>query len=166
MAHHVRKPIYDFALPSPLLLTETSLMPILFKDAALRPQYSKLHHFNPKLCGILHRLQDMVQSRYHKDIVITQIERGQDENDRIYKNDKTNKHRKTAHGVWAAVDIRSSIFSNTEISEVIAFLNSYNDTNSNPIKGGNTALHHAVEGGVKHIHIQYAPRLKHKSAGV
>jgi hypothetical protein len=141
-------------------------MPLLFKDAALMPQYSKLHHYNPKMCEILHKLQHMVQSKYHKNVMITQIERGQEENDRIYKNDKTKKHRKTAHGVWAAVDIRSSSFSGPEISEIVAFLNSYDDRNSNPTRGGNTALYHAVQGGAPHIHIQYAPPLKSKAAGV
>jgi hypothetical protein len=141
-------------------------MPILFKEATLKTQYAKLHHYNPKMCEILLKLQQMAESSYQKNIVITQIERGQEENDKIYANDKTKKHRKTAHGVWAAVDIRSSNFNSDEISKIVDFLNSYNAINSNPIKGGNTALYHAVQGGAAHIHIQYAPPHKHKAADV
>ncbi|MEK9281205.1 hypothetical protein MTR72_16545 [Bradyrhizobium sp. ISRA442] len=144
-------------------------MPVLVKGSdapRLRREYSELHHYNPKLCDILLKLQHFVETNFHKNVTITQIERSQEENDRIYKSDKTKMHRKTAHGVWAAVDIRSSDFNETQISEMLAFLNAYNSSNSNPIKGGNTGLYHAVAGGAAHIHIQYAPPLKHKAAGV
>ena len=113
------------------------------------------------MCKILYDLQNHVAQKYHKNITITQIDRSQDENDQIYKN-TTKKHRKTAHGVWAAVDVRSRDFTVPEIEEMISFLNSfYNSTNSNPLKGGNTAMCHEIPGHGMHFHIQYAPPLRH-----
>jgi hypothetical protein len=140
-------------------------MPIMVDGrnaAVLRQSYTKLHHYNPKMCEVLTSLQIHVEKKYKKNVTITQIDRSQKENDRIYKA-SAKKQRKTAHGVWAAVDIRSRDFTSAEIAEIVSFLNSsYNDKNSNPLKNGDTAMCHEVPGHGVHFHIQYAPlRKKH-----
>ncbi len=125
--------------------------------AALRTSYTKLHAYNPPMCRLLHKLEAHVESKYQKHITITQIDRSQEENDKIYKN-STRPKRKTAHSVWAAVDIRSSDFTKKEIEEIISFLNDeYNGSNSNPLPSGSTAMCHEVPGHGMHFHIQYAP---------
>ena len=134
-------------------------MPIMVDGrnaAALRASLTKLHHFNKPLCEILCKLQAHVETKYHKSITLTQIDRDQGENDRIYAH-TGKKQRKTAHGVWAAVDIRSRDFKPEEIEEIVFFLNSYNGSNSNPLKNGDTAMCHEVPGHGMHFHIQYAP---------
>lgn len=137
-------------------------MPIMVDGrnaAALRASYVKLHHFNPSMCRILNELQAHVQAKYHKNITITQIDRDQAANDRIYAR-SGKKHRKTAHSVWAAVDIRSLDFTAGEIKEIVAFLNGHNRSNSNPLPNGDTAMCHEVPGHGMHFHIQYAPPAK------
>ena|SRR6266568_4118778 len=141
-------------------------MPIMVDGrnaGALRTSYTKLHHHNPPMCDLLTKLQAHVEVKYRKNITLTQIDRDQAANDAIYQN-ASKKRRKTAHGVWAAVDIRSRDFTAKEIQEIVSFLNSYNRSNSNPLKNGDTAMCHEVPGHGLHFHIQYAPPLKKHSA--
>ncbi|WP_158684266.1 hypothetical protein [Methylobacterium sp. 285MFTsu5.1] len=129
------------------------------KDKDLQPQYVKLQHFNPALCSIVQKLADYVSSSFNKDVIVTCIYRSQSENDSIYKN-VTKKKKITAHGVWAAIDIRSHGLEDN-IPDMLKFLNAYNSTNANKTKSGQTAIFHEIVGHGPHFHIQYQKKEVH-----
>jgi len=122
----------------------------------LRGEYTTLYHFNRPLCKILEGLAEYVFSISRKDVMITCVCRNQAQNDKAYeclKESARPKPRKTAHSVYAAIDIRSRGLEE-HIPAMLSWLNAYDSSNANPIKSGRTAFFHDMGHG-PHFHIQY-----------
>ena len=126
-------------------------MTILFDTPKLRKEFTQLRHVNPPLCRLLDSLDRHLHEHYAKSLHVTCVLRSQEENDRIYTGEKP---KKTAHGVWAAVDIRSKGLE-SHIAAMLEFLNKNTAHNANRTRNGKTAIFHEVKGHGPHFHIQF-----------
>jgi hypothetical protein len=131
-------------------------MTIVFASAKLRKEFTRLRHWNPPLCDILDKLDRYLHEHHQKALHVTCVLRSQEENDKIYAGEKP---KKTAHGVWAAVDIRSHGLE-SHIPAMLEFLNAYTPRNANRTRNGKTAIFHEVKGHGPHFHIQFQERAR------
>jgi uncharacterized protein YcbK (DUF882 family) len=123
-----------------------------FKTDRIRDEWAQLAFKNMPLFDIVTRLHDYVADTYGREIVLTSIYRTPEENESLYKDTPLGKRPQAQpHTRWAAVDIRSSIFSLDEITGILAWLNA---SFKNP-SGKATAIYHAIQGNVGHLHIQH-----------
>lgn len=123
----------------------------------LHKEWVELYHKNLPLFHAVEELSRLVHRKAGKFTVVTCVYRSQEENDGIYKGHH-GRPKKTAHSVWAAVDIRSRGLEG-HITELVDHMNkSFNGTNANGVRGGNTALFHEIKGHGPHFHIQYQER--------
>jgi len=123
----------------------------------LQEEYARLKYFNGPLCSIVEGLSAYVSGLCKKDVMVTCICRTQARNDEIYacmKEKARPKPRKTAHSVYAAIDLRSRGLEK-HIPAMLDWLNQYNSSNANPTKSGRTAFFHEVNGHGPHFHVQY-----------
>lgn len=114
---------------------------------------------NKPLSDLIFDLAEHIADTYNKELVITMIDRTQEEQDAIYKDDAKYKVKKfkSPHQFWQAVDIRSSIFKKDEITAIEKHLNEkYNPSN----ECAWTARNHVVGKGAYHFHIQYVEKKK------
>ena len=132
---------------------------MLFKSDRIRDEWSQLAFKNLPLFDIINRLHDHVAEVYGKELVLTSILRTKEENDELYK-DTPPEQRPAAspHCIWGAVDVRSSTFTDEEITSLTAWLNA---SFRNP-SGKATALYHSIPGQAKHFHIQHSNGLPPK----
>ena len=136
-------------------------MTLVFESDKLRKEFTRLHHWNPALCQIVGNLARHLQEHHQKVLHVTCVLRSQEENDRIYAGEKP---KKTAHGVWAAIDIRSKGLE-PHIPEMLEFLNAYTPRNANRTRNGKTAIFHEVKGHGPHFHIQFQEKHGKAHAG-
>ena len=123
-----------------------------FKSDRIRDEWAQLAFKNPGLFSIIEKLHDYVANTHCKEIMLTSIYRTPEENDILYKDTPADKRPKAQpHTLWAAADIRSSMFSQDEITSIVSWLNA---SFKNP-SGKSTALYHAIQGNVGHLHIQH-----------
>jgi hypothetical protein len=124
----------------------------------LKAEFDELVEKNLELAQLIGDLTRFTQEQYGKDVVITMIDRTDAEQDEIYKNDakyKVKKFRSPHQGLWQAVDLRTSIYTAEEITEIELYLNTkYNPTNY--FKW--TARNHVVGSGAMHFHVQLAKK--------
>lgn len=122
-----------------------------FKTDRLREEMNQLLVKNTELWKLMDVLDVYAKLEFSKDIVITSIFRTEEENAALYAATPIDKRpARSPHMDWKAVDIRSSNFTDAEITKMLAFLNCF--TNKN---GKRIALYHEIPGNVKHFHIQY-----------
>lgn len=134
-------------------------MPIVFRadgDGKVVKNYCmELQRTNPGMIKILQAVDQYVTTKYAKNLQVTEVYRSAEENKAIY-----GKPKKTAHTVWAAVDVSSGEFDGDQIRDIVSFIrDNFDGTNSNPMRGHGSALYHSVGKGY-HIHIQWAPKRK------
>lgn len=119
----------------------------------LEEEWEVLDAQNTHLKSLILDLDKYAYDRYQKNLVITMIYRTNEEQDNIYKDDERYKKKKfkSPHQFFQGVDIRSSIFNEDEIKDLVNYLNTrYNDSNYYKY----TAKCHNVGLG-DHFHIQY-----------
>lgn len=118
---------------------------IQFKDVSVQGEYYLLPIHNRRLAELLNALHSFVSLELKKDIMITEI----------YRDPAQNAAQggipNSPHMTWEAVDIRSWIYTDTEIQRILGFLNAFTFRN-----GKQVAVYHAVKNGAPHFHIQYA----------
>ena len=125
----------------------------------LKTELIKLRKYNRPLLKLIIDLYHWVEDKYGKDVILTMIFRTQEEQDNLYKgitNSKNIKYDeypwKSPHQFWHAIDIRSRVYNEDEIEEIVRYLNNkYNAT----IYYGKTAVVHEVGDYGMHFHIQY-----------
>lgn len=128
----------------------------------LKDELKELKNKNKPLLDLLVDLYHWVDNNFKKDVIITMIYRTQEEQDKIYKGLKRSDGReydkrpwRSPHQFWVAADIRSKIYSSSEIEKIENYLNNkYNS--SNYFKW--TAKNHKVGNGAFHFHIQYSKK--------
>lgn len=116
-------------------------------------EFRELRTKNRPLAKLLIDLYHWIDDKYKKDVVMTMIFRTPQEQDYLYRNSIKYKVKPwtSPHQYWHAVDIRSLIFTDDEIDEIVEYLNNkYNNTNYYRW----TAKAHKVGEGAMHFHIQ------------
>lgn len=103
-----------------------------------------------RLYIIVCSLSGFVQNKFHKDIEITGIDRSQNEQDNIYKDNPDYQKAKwySVHQFWRGVDISVKYFTDIEKLAILEFLNQFEYGNDKK-----TALIHNAGYGT-HLHIQ------------
>lgn len=112
---------------------------------------------NPELYDLILDVCQYVKSDICKDVVITMINRTQEEQDELYKDSEKYKAKKfySPHQFGHAADLRSSIYSKEEIDKIVKYVNDkYNATNFYKP----SALYHEVGNNGLHFHIQYSKK--------
>lgn len=131
-----------------------------FKDESkvrLDGEWTRLNGDNKALCDIIIDAAKYCHAHFGKPTTITMIYRTQLEQDGFYKNDPKYKKEKffSPHQLWSAVDLRSHIYTQAEIDQLVEYLNGmYNKSN---LYAWTTKCHEVSDNGM-HFHVQY--RLK------
>ena len=130
-------------------------MEIEFKNDSerLQEEWGELGSRNVALKNLVFDVASYVWSKYEKNIIITMIYRTDEEQDAIYADDERyqKKKFKSPHQFMQAVDLRSKVFTNEEIDDIVNHINEKFD-DSNWYNW--TAKCHDVGLG-DHFHIQY-----------
>jgi len=132
----------------------------------IKNELKDLKSKNEPLLDLIIDLYHYVDNQFDKDVIITMIAREQAEQDTIYKDTYRGSRAynddpwKSPHQVWTAIDIRSSIYTDSEIKKIEEYLNmKYNNSNYYKV----TAMYHEVTTADgrklgKHFHINYATK--------
>lgn len=122
----------------------------------LETELKDLESKNPELNQLLINLAKMVKEKFNKDLIITMIYRTQSEQDYLYRDDSSYKLKKfkSPHQFWHAVDLRSWIYTESERSEMVKWLNTQGIIKNNYYKW--TSKVHEVGSNGLHFHIQFA----------
>ncbi len=139
-------------------IEEPKIIPIGYKNDNIRliNEYIELKDQNLELYNILDGLNTYTNEEFKKNIVITMIYRTQAEQEYLYRNSKryAQKKFKSPHQFMQGVDIRSRTFTQSEIKQIVAWLNQ-NKQRGNYYKW--VAKCHDVGSG-RHFHIQYVKK--------
>lgn len=126
---------------------------IEFKSEEEREEFEDAR-LNNKLKNIIKMMSIYTNIRFDKNIIVTEVYRAQEEQDRVYKDNEKYRESpwKSTHQFWRAVDLRSWTFEENEIEEILDILNKIPYDINRPQK--KTAIYHKTKYGAKHIHIQ------------
>lgn len=124
---------------------------LLFKTRRIQDEYSELYEKNNELFKIVEKVNFITEALMGKSIVITEVYRTQEEQDRYYKG--KNKFI-SPHQRWLAVDIRSRNFTEKEVLAIVHAINKNVNSKNTYIP---TAFYHDIGLG-KHIHMQFKKR--------
>lgn len=125
---------------------------IQFKNDRIKAEWSQLESNNLSLFNLVKALSLLVKNNFDKDVVITSIYRSAEEQAELYKDvPEGKKVLNSPHMRWEAVDLRSNIYTETEIKKMLTFLNLF------LYQGGqrNVAIYHTIAGNVAHFHLQF-----------
>lgn len=132
------------------------VIPVAYKKDSqrLKDEDKQLAVNNTYLHTLMSDLNDYTNVEFGKGIVITMIYRTRDEQDYLYRNSVKYKKKKfkSPHQFWHGVDIRSRTFVQSEIDQIVDWLNANHDA-ANYYKW--TAKCHDVGSGM-HFHIQFS----------
>lgn len=126
---------------------------VQFKTDRIKDEYSQLHESNNRLWQLIYTLSQFTELEFNKDVVLTCIYRTEEENNALYAETPPEKRPPTSpHCSWKAVDLRSTIYTDTEITRMLEFLNCFR------YQGGQrkVAIYHLINGNTWHMHIQYS----------
>ena len=127
--------------------------PIEFKTDRVAVEFGQLEAKNRKLHALLVDLNELVNARFEKALVITHIFRTIEEQAEIYKDSAKYKRKPftSPHNWWHGCDLRSRTFTPEEIKWIENYLNNkYNAKNYYK----KTAFNHNIGLG-DHFHLQY-----------
>ena len=121
-----------------------------FKTPQIKLEYETLVAKNYALWTLLNLTEAFSVFELNKSIMITHIFRTPEEQKALYSQ-TPNPPATSPHERWEAADLRSSIYTEREITRLLTFLNTFT------YQGGQrkVAIYHAVAGNVNHFHIQY-----------
>ncbi|WP_146041805.1 hypothetical protein [Azospirillum argentinense] len=130
-------------------------------------EWETLRKYNKGMVHLLRDLSLFAQKTFSKDVIITSIFRTEERQSQIYesalRSGSIKKVPKSAHSVWAAVDLRTQHLNDYEIKQMCNFIKRhYDKTNDYKIKMGdrkyqnsNTVIVHEIDGYGRHFHINY-----------
>lgn len=122
-----------------------------FKTPREEKECAQLPQKNPKLQMLLINIDAYAIANFSKEITITRIYCTKEEEDALYVEDMSKRPKISPHEVWEAADLRSSVFTEDEINNLVNYCNEgwkYHD-GSHPV-----ALYHMIAGNTYHFHIQ------------
>jgi hypothetical protein len=120
----------------------------------LKKELKQLEVNNPELHALIIDLYKWISDKFGKDTIITMIYRTQAEQDRLYRYSQKYQEKKfkSPHQFWHAIDLRTWIYTEEEIDQIVQYLNDkYNSRNYYSW----TAKAHAIKGNARHFHIQF-----------
>ena len=126
------------------------------KTLLIDRQFNELRERNLGLALLVHNLTNFVETKFNKQVIMTEIFRTPDMQRNYYGSGTKKKSR---HMTWEAVDIRDWIYTKDEKKAIFEFLKErYDKTNSCAFlpSGSRTCWLHAIKGGKMHFHIQYS----------
>ena len=96
---------------------------IKFKTERIEQEW-RSGNLNEKIYDIINVLEMVTQHVFNKPIVVTDIYRTQEENDRIYGWVKGGKKKRkySVHTYWRGIDIRTNIYDEKEIKTLVRIL--------------------------------------------
>lgn len=122
-------------------------MSLEFKTTRIRDEFSQLLTKNQRLFYLLTELTIYVGEKHKKPVVLTSIIRTPEEQAELYKKSPI-KVQNSPHMRWEAVDLRSTIYTQSEASDILDYINS---RIKNP--DGRKSFIHAIPGGAVHFHV-------------
>ena len=125
---------------------------ILFKRERIRKDWAKAVANKNSLVPRLIEIANFVKTKFDKPIVITEFQRTQAEQDRIYGKARG---KKSWHQFGAALDLRVRIYTPSEIVQIVQFMKKFEKTNALRL----TVLYHDI-GLASHIHFQFRVKTK------
>lgn len=130
-----------------VLLISSPCLALEFKTDKIKQQFKELEKHNRSLSLIVKAIDKRFKKDLKKDVVLTEVFRTFEEQDKIYgKNASISPHM-----VWEAVDIRTHGISDKDIRSLLfALNNTFNEINIYPV----TAIFHDIGLG-PHLHIQF-----------
>lgn len=132
-----------------LLTLVNERLKMKFKSERIKEEFELLKSKNVELYNLVISLDTYILDKYKKQIVLTDLFRNKAEQEKIYG---LGTKRVSPHMLWHAVDLRSSIFLQKEIEEIVSYLNQkYNHKNKYKF----TAMCHEVKNFGMHFHIQF-----------
>jgi hypothetical protein len=118
---------------------------IRFKDTSVEKEFYQLSLQNKRLYKFALALEIFIDLELKKEILITEI----------HRDEATNKAQGgidlSPHLTWEGMDLRSWIYTESEIERIKAFANTFSFRNGKQI-----CVYHAVKNGAPHLHIQIA----------
>lgn len=125
---------------------------IKFKTLREETEYGELFTENSRLCELLHNIESFVHLEFKKEIVITSIHRTEAEHQALYvSTPEAQRPKSSVHCQWEGLDLRSSIYTESEINRIVNFVNQFTFRN-----GKKACLYHEIPGNARHLHIQYS----------
>jgi len=128
-----------------------------FKTTRQETEFGELQTNNPGLYDIGIKTATFVLNAFNKDVVVTEVLRTRAEFDALYSATPAEKRPKTSpHLFGNAFDLRSRIYTEAEIKQLLNYLN---NNFKNP-SGLPTALYHKISGNVEHFHVAHTASKK------
>lgn len=115
-----------------------------FKTDKIKTEFEELENHNENLYDVLTRIEVFCDSIGVEEPVITCILRAEEENKAV------GGIATSPHLIWDAADLRSKIYAQDEIDEIVKEVNSWGYS----YRGKPTIIYHRVVGGVPHLHVQ------------
>ena len=125
---------------------------ILFKTKRLEREWNKMIKSNNPLVSRLIAVSNFVKTKFNKPIVLTEIERTQAEQNKLYGS---KRKKRSWHQFNAALDFRSRIFTGPEIVQIVSFMKKFEKDNALRL----TILYHNA-GFASHFHFQFRNKKK------
>ena len=125
---------------------------IIFKYNKIRKAWKSWIKAKNPIVPKMIALANFVKTNFNKPIVITELERTQAEQNKIYGK---KRGKKSWHQFKAAADLRVRIYTATEIVQIVSFLKKYEKANALRL----TVLYHDI-GLASHIHFQFRAKAK------
>lgn len=116
-----------------------------FKTSEIEKQFYLLPVHNRRLKHVLEMTATFCDLEFKKDVVVTEIYRD------AAQNAAVGGIPNSPHMNWEAADLRSSTFSDEQLTKLKTWLNFLTFRN-----GKQTCVVHAVPGGAFHVHCQVA----------
>ncbi|MBC8204796.1 hypothetical protein ISS30_01735 [bacterium] len=133
---------------------------IFFKYPQLKLEFEGLSEIEkrlvrPELLKLLYFLEGYCTYNFNKSIIITELLRSRESQDRYYRNNPAYEQNpwQSPHQFGCAADIRSAVFEPEEIDDIIAIVNRWFPYDNS---GKSSAIYHDIGKGA-HIHLQVKP---------
>lgn len=121
---------------------------IHFKTPRIEKEFHELPLQNKRLYVLIQAASQYSEFEFKKEITITDLYRTPEENKNLYAPGAEPVNR--PHTLWEGADLRSIIYSPSQIERFVTFLNMWSGYDGKRV----TALFHLVPGGSPHFHLQ------------
>jgi hypothetical protein len=121
---------------------------IRFKTPRIEAEFRELPSKNKRLFVLATAAGHYSMFEFKKEITITSLYRTPEENAELYSPNKEPFNK--PHTLWEAIDLRSTIYTESELKKLLHFLNLWTAFDGKR----STAFCHTVLGGAQHFHVQ------------
>ena len=127
-------------------------MAITFKTPRQAQDFGSLTNTNKRLYQFANLLSSFISLEFNKDVVVTDVFRTKEEFDALYAQTPVERRpTDSPHCYWNAFDLRSTLYTEAELTRIQAFADSFRYKNG--VK--KVMLLHSIDGNSRHMHFQY-----------